>query len=136
MTEKINLQKNEEQYFEFLNNFPPEIKNVILSEDTKILIPSICLENGVGEQDKIENIAYQVTMVLLGKISLNDLQMSIEKELQIDAGIAKKISDEINKNIFSQLSPEKASEPLTEKRGVPEEKMKPSKNDSYQEPIE
>jgi hypothetical protein len=136
MPEEIN---NKEQDTVLLDGFPSEIKNILLSEDNTILIASICLENGVEDDKKIEKIAYQTTMLLLERISKEDFPLLIERELQIDGITARKISDEINEYILSQLpQPEIGGLPIekNETVTVKEEKQKTAENDAYKEPIE
>jgi hypothetical protein len=138
MPEETN---NGEQYNDFLDSLPPEIKNAILSEDNAILIAGICLENGVEDKNKIEKIAYQATMLLLGEISREEFPLFIEKELQIDGAVAKQISDEIDEFFISQSARQDTKElsqesPIRKNEAVIEKKPKPLNNDAYQEPIE
>lgn len=124
----MNIQENIKQYANFFNTLPDELKKIILSEDTPLLIGGISLKNGVTSIEMMEEIAYQTTRVLLEQISWEDFQKILTEKLKIDEGAAKKISEEINEAIF------------VEKNKIPQEKIietpKLPKNDAYQESIE
>jgi len=152
MTNNIELQKIKNKYPEFFKQFSSELLEFILSEETSSKIGKICLENGVEDEEKIEKIAYRVTLALLDQVPKENLTEILEKGANLDHETAKKISIEIKITIFSQIQgdqpketqegesqikkdqltpPIKSSLPLAEK-----EPKKPSKEDTYREPVE
>jgi hypothetical protein len=104
MLEETDIQKNKELHAVFLNSLPQKIKDIILSENTPILIAGICLANNVLNTTALEKTAYYSTMLLLGKISQENFPLILERELQIDEATAKIISKDVNKLIISQAS--------------------------------
>jgi hypothetical protein len=103
MIDEIELKKLKNDYPDFFENIPPEIMETILSEETPSKISEICIKNGVGEEEKVEKIAYQITLVLLGQLSPKELPKALEKELNLDFVIAKKIYTETDQVIFSKI---------------------------------
>jgi hypothetical protein len=140
MIEEINIQKNKEVYSEFLNSLPEKTAKIILSDDTPILIAGVCIENGLTDVEKIKKVAYQTTMVLLDNLSQDEFPIVIERELQIDKDSAKKISDGIKENIFSQAVIREEEKPKPKEdiatKKIVENNQKYSKNDTYKEPLE
>lgn len=126
-------------------NLAKKIEAVVSSEKTAEEISNICEKYGIAEEEKIENIAYQVAMVLLGKLLPEELPKTLEKKIRIDIELAEKISLEINHLIFSPIKDdllklyekEGISVKSTETTSLPEEKPKrPPKKDIYREHIE
>jgi len=121
-----------------------DILKTIFSEETPLQISEICIKNGV-EEEKIEKIAHQIGLVLLGKLPPKQLRAALEKEAKLDPLTATKINQEINQAIFAPVrsfleevykmeiippaKPEIAP-PIEEKPEVP------PKKDTYREPME
>jgi hypothetical protein len=157
MSEEFEIQKLKSEYPEFFVQVSPDLLEFIFSEETSSKIAEICLENGIEDEEKIEKIAYRVTLALLEQVPKENLAEILEKGVEIDFETAEKISIEIKQLIFSQIpetqpkeiqkeedqieedeieedeltQPEKPSPPVTEK----EEPEKPSKKDVYREPV-
>jgi hypothetical protein len=100
---EIELKKLKEDYPDFFENFPKEIAEVILAEETPLKISEICIKNGLKEEEKIEKIAYQITLVLLGQLPPKELQKTLEKELGLELALAQKIYIEADQSIFSTI---------------------------------
>jgi len=122
----------------------------IFSEEGSLQISEICIKNEVGEE-KIEEIAHQIGLVLLGKLPPKQLRAALEKEAKLDPLTATKINQEINQAIFAPVKSfleeaykmeivpptEPKVAPPEEKPKAPEEKPEvPPKKDVYREPIE
>jgi len=122
----------------------------IFSEDGFLQISEICIKNEIGEE-KIEEIAHQIGLVLLGKLPPKQLRTALEKEAKLDPLTATKINQEINQTIFAPVKSfleevykmeivpptEPKVAPLEEEPKTPEEKPEvPPKKDVYREPIE
>ncbi len=129
----------------------------IFSEDGFLQISEICIKNEIGEE-KIEEIAHQIGLVLLGKLPPKQLRTALEKEAKLDPLTATKINQEINQTIFAPVKsfleevykieiappakPAGVTPPPEEKSPeeepkTPEEKPEvPPKKDVYREPIE
>jgi len=122
----------------------------IFSEDGFLQISEICIKNEIGEE-KIEEIAHQIGLVLLGKLPPKQLRAALEKEAKLDPLTATKINQEINQTIFAPVKSfleevykmeivpptEPKVAPSEEEPKTPEEKPEvPPKKDVYREPIE
>lgn len=149
MPEEFDIQKLKEQYPEFFKQVSPNLLEFILSKETSSKISEICLENGIEDEEKIEKIAYRVTLALLDQVPKENLAEIFEKGAKIDSETARKISIEIKRLIFSQIpktKPQKTQPIKPPPATFEEEKLeetektekieKPSKKDFYREPIE
>ena len=148
MTEEFDLEKIKNQYPEFFKDASDKLIELALSPETASQIAEICLKNGIEEEDKIEKIAYYISFVLLSQLPPETLPKTLEREVKIDAEKAKKIFEEVNQVIFSQVKDELAKlyqkevfakPPARPKKPspLPEEKPKrPPGKDIYHEPIE
>ena len=150
MTNDIDIQKLKSEYPEFFEQVSPELLKLIFSEETSSKIAQICLENGVEDEEKIEKIAYQVALALLGRIPKENLAEILEKGAALSSETARKIYIEVNRFIFSQIQetqPEKTQpeeikteeDELTQPtKPSPQVEKKPEtspKKDVYREPI-
>ena len=142
MSDELEFQKLKKEYPEFFKQVSSEFLEFIFSEETSSKIAQICLENGIEDEEKIEKIAYQITLALLGQTPKENLAKILEKGLKLDSETARKIRVEVDRLIFSQaqetqlkanhlIQPTKPSVPTTKKQ-KPE---KPSSKDVYREPI-
>lgn len=134
---------SKEQLWKLRENLPQELKTALFSEESAESIWDICLRNGI-EDERISEVAIYTGRVLTGLLPINEFQEVLEKELKLKEGVAKKISQEINRFIFY---PVKASlEKLYEIEIAPPAKIKiaplpeekpsvPSAKDTYREPI-
>ena len=136
-----------EQFWKLYEKLPQELKDALFAEETGDNIHDICERNGVLEN--LDQVVDYVGRVLVGLLPPDDLQETLERELEINKERAKKISQEINRFIFY---PVKASlEELYKIEMVPiagmpvkppvkkvEEKAeeRPKREDIYREPIE
>ncbi len=152
MANNIELQKLRNKYPEFFKQVPSKLLEFIFSEETSSKIAKICLENGVEDEEKIEKIAYRVTLALLGQVPKENLTEIFEKGVKLDHETAKKISIEIKLNIFSQIQEIQSKEvrkeegqiekdELTQPAELPpsvaeKEPKESSKKDTYREPIQ
>jgi len=143
MPEEFDIQKLKEEYPEIFELISPEFLEFIFSKETSSKIAAICLENGVEDEEKIEKIAYRVTLALLNQVPKENLSEILEKGVNLNPEVAEKISIEIKRRIFPQIpeirpgeiQPPKPFPPVTEK--TEKEKPKaPPKKDVYREPIE
>ena len=136
-----------EQFWKLYEKLPQELKDALFAEETGDNIHDICERNGVLEN--LDRVVDYVGRVLVGLLPPDDLQETLERELEIDKERAKKIGQEINRFIFY---PVKAYlEELYKIETVPiagtpakppvkkvEEKAeeRPKRMDVYREPIE
>jgi len=141
---------SKEQIWKLYEKLPPELKEAIFSEDTADNVWDICSRNGI-EDERISEVARYTGRVLMGLLPPDELPETLEKELKVDKGMAKKISQEINRFI---LYPVKTSleelykieiapiagtpvKPPSRKKIEGEElKEKPKREDVYREPVE
>jgi len=151
MLESPDIQKLKNEYPDFFEKFPSEFLEFIFSEETSSKIAEICLENGVEDEEKIEKIAYRISLVLFNQVPKKNLAEILEKGVNLPCEIAEKISIEVNRRIFSQTpevlkKEEQLTQPaqpsLTSKPEVapppevrPKVEPKETRKDIYREPI-
>jgi len=136
-----------EEFWKLYEKIPQELKEAIFSEEIAESIWDICLRNEI-EDERISEVARYTGRVLLGILPLEDFQKTLEEELKLEKGMAKKISQEINRFVFypvksslEELYKTEIAPPAkpTKVTPAPEEKPAPpgpSKKDIYREPIE
>ncbi len=139
--EKFDIQKLKNEYPDFFKETSPKLLEFILSEETSSKITGICLENGIRDEGKIEKIAYQISLTLLGQTPEENLTTILKKELGVDLETAKKIADEAKRLIFSQIILPESKESLPEEKEIIKEEitgeaLSPPKKDVYKEPLE
>jgi hypothetical protein len=132
--EEINIQKLKNEYPDFFKKTPSKLVEFSLSEKISSQIAEICVKNGIEDEEKIEGVACRIVWALLGKLPKRNLSLTLEKGLGLDLETAKKISDETNKLIFSQIDLSEKKETI--KEGVEEKSPRPHKKDFYRESIE
>ena len=145
MPDELEFQKLKKEYPEFFEQVSPKLLEFILSEETSSKIAQICLENGVEDEEKIEKIAYQVTLALLGQTPKENLAKILEKGVKLDSEIARKVHIEVNRLIFSRIQKIQPGEiqkkriqmekDRIEKDEIEKKSEKPTKKDVYREPI-
>ena len=142
MFNELEFQKLKKEYPDFFEKISSGLLSFILSEETSSLIAQICLENKIGDEEKIEKIAYQVTLALLEQTPKENLSEIFEKGMGLDSETAKKIHIEVNQLIFSQVQKTQPKEKkITQPKKISfsttkeEESEKPIKKDNYRETI-
>lgn len=132
-----------EQLWKLYEKLPDILKEAILSTDNADHIYDICTRNGI-EDNRMSDIAHYTGHVLMGLLSPEDFQTTLERELNLEVEVAKRIAHEINRYIFF---PVKESLAVLYKVGVilpevapsevgPAKEEKPRGPDIYREPIE
>ena len=106
----------------------PDILKIVFSEKTPFQISKICIENGIEEEEKIEQVAFYAGLLLLGKLTLKEFQKALEGKAGINSETSEKINQGISKTI---LHPIKSS---TENIKV--NPKTPPRRDTYRESIE
>ncbi len=132
----MTKEYSKEQMWKLYENLPQELKEAIFSEQTAENIGGICDRNEI-DGDKISEIARYTGRVLLGILPPDEFQETLEKELKLERGLAKKVGQEIYRIVFY---PVKASlEELYKTEMEIPAKPKPltkTKKDTYRELIE
>jgi hypothetical protein len=149
MPEEFEIQKLKNEYPEFFEQLSSEFLDFIFSEETSFKIAKICFENGIEDSEKVEKIAYRVTLALLDQVPKENLAEIFEKGVGLNREIAERISLEVNRRILSQvpeiLKKEEVPEPIplpTTPEATPppevqpEERPEKTRKDIYREPIE
>lgn len=142
--DNIQILKKEYSDSPERNSISMELINLISSEKTASQITDICLRNGVEDEEKIEEISYRIAWAILDRFPKENLASILKDGVGLQIEAAEKISTEVNTLIFSQISkpqpptePEKpAPIPLPKKREPVEKPLRPSKKDTYREPVE
>lgn len=140
MTKEIDIINLQEEYPEFFEAFPSEIIEFALSKKTSQKIANICIENKITEKDLVEGIAFRITYAIFEKLPRENLIITLKDGLEIEEEKAKKISESVNKIIFSEIDRLKNKKESVEKEVVKKEPSNISreslKKDVYREPIE
>ena len=142
MVGSTELQKLKEEYPEFFKKTPAKLIDFILSEETSSKIADICVKNGVGDDDKIEGIAYRIVLVLLNKLPKENLALTLESGVGLTAETAKKVAKEANQFISSARAQLKLGETVQIEKELPKETIveekpkRPPSKDAYREKIE
>jgi|SRR3989339_1105236 len=134
-----------EQLAKLYKGLPQELKDWIGSEDANDAIYQILKENDVLDE-KCEQISILTRNILLGLLPMENFEETIEKEVGLKKDLAEKISHEINRFVFFPIKSilndlygvEKTAGNVqleSAQKEIPEQE-KPSKSDSYLEPME
>jgi len=136
-----------DQLWELYENLPKELQGAIWAEKNADFIHDICFRNEVKEDKTISEIAKNITYILLGLLSPNELTQVLEKEVKIKKEQAKQIALEINRFVLLpikdnletlykiEIKPrlEPGNVPLGEVEAEPQKKT--IKKDRYREPV-
>ena len=137
-----------DQLWELYENLPKELQGAIWAENNADFIHDICFRNGVKEDKIISEIAKNITYILLGLLSPNELAQVLEKEVKIKKEQAKQIALEVNRFVLLPVKDNLETlykieiKPRLEPENVPlgkveaEPQKKPTKKDRYREPTE
>ncbi len=143
MAEESEIQRLKSKYPEFFAQFSPEFLEFVFSKETSLEAASICLENGIEDEETIEKITYRITLVLFNQVPKENLAKIFEKGAGLNRIIAEKISFEVEERIFSQIpgpQPTKSSsaepETMLPPETRPETESEERGKDVYREPIE
>ena len=91
-----------EQLWKLYQKLPKELQEAIFSGETSDNIWGICEMNEIPEE-KMSNIAKYVGDVLLGILPPDEFQAILEKEVKLTKEVAKKVTHEINRFVFSPV---------------------------------
>ncbi len=140
MNKEIDIANLQEEYPEFFEAFPSEIIDFALSKKTSQKIANICIENKITEKELVEGIAFRITYIIFEKLPRENLIITLKEGLEIGEEKAKKISESVNKIIFSELDRLKNKKEEIKKEPLKEESPRVSredfKKDVYRESIE
>lgn len=132
---------SKEELWELYENIPKDLQSTVFSEKTADAIYNICKKNKIKEDKKISQVAKYTGYVLLGLVSPDKLHKTLEKEMKMEKNTAQKISQEINRIVFSKVKQSledlyqvKIKPGLRKKTSMPLKK-KPIKKDRYREVI-
>ncbi len=134
----MSKEYTKEQLWKLYENLSERLKELIFSEKAADIIWNTCQENKIPNND-VSKLSGAAGRVILGVLPLDKFQETIQAELKIKENIAKKVSLDINRLIFSQIKDDLTKTYNTEKdiKTEPEEKPKrPSSKDVYREKIE
>jgi hypothetical protein len=148
----MTTELSQEQYWKIFKELPEELQKHILSEDTAKDIYDICLRNEID--DMAPEVAEITSRVLFGLLPIGEFQKTLEKELELDPEVAKKVYQEIFRFIFypvkesleeiykTEIAPiagvlvKPPVKRVTEEKPETSPEEKPKGVDRYREPIE
>jgi hypothetical protein len=130
--------KLKEEYPEFFKQFSEEFLDFVFSEELISTITQICLESGIENEEKIEKIAYRITLALFNQIPKENLAQVLVNGVGLNLETARKISFLCEKLIFSKIlkKTEISKEKFEIKKDEKKEGSVPYQKDIYREPIE
>jgi hypothetical protein len=147
MEDELEIEKLKAEYPEFFNQFSDEFLDFVFSKENSYQIAEICLENGIEEEEKIEKIAYYITLVLFDQIPKEKFIQTLINEIGLDFEKSKIIYQKVEESIFTKI-PKRKFKNLSVTNQIPESKKefsekiiteetkKPPQKDIYREPIE
>jgi hypothetical protein len=116
MISDSDIQKLKSDYPEFFKKIPPKLLEFILSNETTFKIAEICSEAGIEDEEKIEKIAYIITLVLLNQVPKESFIEILMKGVGLDFNTASRISQKAEELIFSQAPKIEIKEILKERK--------------------
>lgn len=132
----------EEQILKILNKLPEDLKGAFFSVETAEKIREACEKYEIPAK-KITFIASYVGQVLLGVLSPDELEKTLEKEAGLKKDIAQGVSQQIYRYIFFPVKESLAAlsgaakietpKPTTSVPSTPSAPPSPSKPDIYRE---
>ncbi len=139
----MEKQYTKDELWQIYEKLPDNLKEAVFSMETADAIWNICERN---EIDEVSELSKLVGYVLLGILPPSEFQKSLETELKLAPEVAKKVFQEIHRQIFypvqtelSKLYPTEvmpaAPAPATT-QGKPVEEKPVEKEDTYREAIE
>lgn len=90
---------------EYISKAPEVIRNFIASGEWKIGVDLIAKRFSL-EETKINDLKNEIIFVLIGMEPKSDFTENIKRELEIDSNIAGWIAEDVDKNIFANVSDE------------------------------
>ncbi|MFA5742420.1 MAG: hypothetical protein WCX77_00840 [Candidatus Paceibacterota bacterium] len=93
---------SEQQFWEAYDAIPAELQDAIFSEKTAKAIFNACVENGI-EDERISKVAKNVGDVLLGLLSPEQLQPTLELDLNLESQASENICQAIYNTIFEPV---------------------------------
>lgn len=132
-----------EQLWALYEKLPEDLQEAIFSEKTADAIYNVCSKNGLEKETP--QVAKYAGYVLLGLLTPDEFQKTLQEELKLKEGLAKNVSSGISRFVFFpvkgslealyKIEIEKPA--LTAKASQPEEKpMQRPRKDLYREPVE
>ena len=132
-----------EEFWKLFEKLSEELQDTIFSVETADSVHDICKRNQIEETFKVANL---IGYVLLGVLPPEELQETLKKELGLEPGVAKKVSQEIDRFILhpvrtslANLYKTEGSPPATKSEVIPPTEKKPTppkKEDTYRERVE
>ena len=133
-----------EQFWKLYAKLPKELKGALSADETADDIYNICKRYEILEN--LDEMAEYVGHVLVGVLPPDEFQETLEKKMELEKDIAKKVTQEINRFIFypvkanleelykieiAPLAKMPVTPPPQERPPAP-----PAKEDVYREPLE
>lgn len=94
----MSREYSPEQFWQLYKKLPQELKEALFAEETGEVIDVICKRNGVEEN--LGDIINYVGQVLIGILPPEEFQRILEKELELEKEVAKKVFYEISRFVF------------------------------------
>lgn len=145
MSYEVELQKLKQTYPKFFARTDPAVIDFILSDKTAQQITEICAKNGIKDEDKIEEIAQRVGLVMLDRLPSGNLSIALQFGVNLSQEEAVKIADDMNSFFSTAIikikngggAPKEKNQKKEQGPKLAEEKPKKSSSeDVYRELVE
>jgi len=114
-------QENQKDFFwKTYETLPDNIKEALFDEGNFNIVSEICEANGLSEEETKSQLMKYVGKTLMGLLPIKEFPIILELDLDLDTEVARNISWEIDRRIFSHLriSLNKLYESVAEKKEV------------------
>lgn len=92
-----------EEFWKLYKKIPQELQDALFAEKTGNNIYNVCKENKL--ENSLSEIVNYVGQVLTGIMPPENLEQVLEKELELEESLAKRVSKEINQLVFRPIRP-------------------------------
>lgn len=100
----MNEQENSEEFFwKTYEKLPDNIKEALFAEENFNIVSEICEANGLKEEETKSQILKYVGKTLMGLLPIKEFPIILELDLDLDTEVARNISSDIDRRIFSHL---------------------------------
>ena len=97
-------QENQKDFFwKTYEKLPDNIKEALFAEENFNIVSEICEANGLSEEETKSQILKYVGKTLMGLLPIKEFPIILELDLDLDTEVARNISSDIDRRIFSHL---------------------------------
>lgn len=91
-----------EEKLKILSELPPDLQEIIFSDNTVIIVDKICKKYNLSEE-KSDILVSLISDVLFGNISIEKLSIILKEKIEIDEQTIVNISSDLTTELFSKI---------------------------------